>query len=126
MQIYIYMGVSVYWPLSVLCVFVGVCVCVLCVCDIKSEYQLKTKVCVRPQYKTHIKVVTYPEFFWADQYIHRILKAPPWLVQSEFIFKSVHLNALKMHSLALSALSFLCKTLSKLLKFTLQNILPCG
>ena len=31
MLIYIYMGVSVYWPLCVLCVFVFVCVCV-CVC----------------------------------------------------------------------------------------------
>ena len=28
----IYMDVSVYWPLSVLCMF--------CVCDIKSEYHI--------------------------------------------------------------------------------------
>ena len=46
MEIYIYMGVSVYWPLSVLCVCVCMCVCVcvcVCVCphmcDINSVYQ---------------------------------------------------------------------------------------
>ena len=38
------MGVSVYWPLSVLYVFVCVGVCVS-----KSEYQQKTASCVRPQ-----------------------------------------------------------------------------
>ena len=45
------MGLSVYWPLSVLCVFVCVCVCVcvfVCVCEIKSEYQQKNTLHVRP------------------------------------------------------------------------------
>ena len=35
-------------------------------------------------------------------------------------------NALKMHSKALSALRFLCKTFSKLLKFVLRSILSLG
>ena len=50
--IIIYMSVSVYWPLTVLGVFmcVSVCVCVcVCVFDIKSEYQRKTTLRVRPQ-----------------------------------------------------------------------------
>ena len=44
------MGVSVYWPLSVLCVFVFVYVsaCV-CLCEIISEYLQKTTLHVRPQ-----------------------------------------------------------------------------
>ena len=41
--IYIYVRVSVYWPLSVMCVFV-------CLFRIKSEYQQKTTLRVRPQY----------------------------------------------------------------------------
>ena len=41
-------------------------------------------------------------------------------------FKFVTPNALKMHSLALSVLRFLCKTFSKLIKFTLRNTLLCG
>ena len=46
--IYIYMGVSLYWPLYVLCVFM--CACVWCVCmsvcvfDIRSEYRHKKHV----------------------------------------------------------------------------------
>ena len=38
-----------------LCMYVCVCVCVLYVCDIKSKYQLKATVCVRPQYKTELQ-----------------------------------------------------------------------
>ena len=41
-QIYIYMGVSVYWPLSVMCVFVCVC---LFVCVISNQSTSK---------KTHV------------------------------------------------------------------------
>ena len=37
---------------SVLCVCVCVCVC-LCMCDIKSEYQQKSIVCVRPRQTWH-------------------------------------------------------------------------
>ena len=33
MQIYVYMGVSIYWPMSALYMF--------CVCDIKSEYHMR-------------------------------------------------------------------------------------
>ena len=40
--------------------------------------------------------------------------------------KSVHPNTLKMHSQALSVLRFLCKTFSKLLKFTSRNTLLWG
>ena len=46
--IIIYMGVSVYWPLRVLGVFMFVSLCV-CVFEIKSEYQQKTTLRVRPQ-----------------------------------------------------------------------------
>ena len=38
--------------------------------------------------------------------------------------KFVPQRALKMHSQGLSVLRFFCKTLSKLLKFTLRNTLP--
>ena len=41
--IYLYIGVSVFWPLSVMCVFVWLF-------RIKSEYQLKNTLRVRPQY----------------------------------------------------------------------------
>ena len=41
--IYICMAVSVYWPLSVLCVFVC-----MCVCDIRSEYKQIATECVGP------------------------------------------------------------------------------
>ena len=67
------MGVSVYWPLSVLCAFVYVCVC-LCVCDIKSEYQKKIQVLDLSKldallHKTHIKVLvvlTYQGLAYVD------------------------------------------------------------
>ena len=52
-------------------------------------------------------------------------KAPPRLAQSgKFSSKFVPPDALKMHSLFV--LQFPCKTVSKLLKFTLQNTLLCG
>ena len=69
-QIYIYIGVSVYWPQSVLCV---------CVCDIKLEYSKK------PHYgsdlgkrdallhKTYIKVLLvlrYQGLTFIDLYYH--------------------------------------------------------
>ena len=40
--------------------------------------------------------------------------------------KFVPPDVLKMHSPAVSVLKFLCKTFSKLLKFTLQNTPLCG
>ena len=51
-------------------------------------------------------------------------KTEPWLALNRYIFKIVPQNALKMHSLALPVLRFLCKTFFKLLKFTLQNTIP--
>ena len=52
-------------------------------------------------------------------------KAPPRLAQSgKFSSKFVPPDALKMHSLFV--LQFSCKTVSKLLKFTLQHTLLCG
>ena len=43
---------------------------------------------------------------------------------SGYIFKTVPPNALKMHSVAVSTLKFICKTFSKLIKFALQNTIP--
>ena len=63
--------------------------------------------------------------FWADWYLHGMQKAPSWLVASCYILKIVTPNAIKMHSLAPPDLTFLCKTFSKLFKFTLQNTLSC-
>ena len=60
--IYIYMGVSVYWPLSVLHVFVCACVCVY-VCVISNEstskkpYVLDLSKLDALLHKTHINVV---------------------------------------------------------------------
>ena len=42
------MDVSVYWPLSVLCVFVCVCLHV-CLREIESEYLQKTTLSVTPK-----------------------------------------------------------------------------
>ena len=57
---FVYMGMSVYWPLSVLCVFGCVCVCE---CDIKLKHQSKPHYfsdlnkLVKLLHKTHIKVL---------------------------------------------------------------------
>ena len=65
--IYIYMDVSVYWPMCVLCVFVHMCVFV-CVCDTKSEYQPKPHYVSdlsKPDaslYKIHTKVLLVLRF----------------------------------------------------------------
>ena len=48
----------------------------------------------------------------------------PKLPPRGYIFKICACRSLKMHSLTLPALRFLCKTFFKLLKFTLQNTLP--
>ena len=64
--------------------------------------------------------VTYPQPFWADWYIHLTYEGAS-MVGAEHFLKFVPPDALKMHSLALSVLRFLCKTFSKLLKFTLSN-----
>ena len=68
----------------------------------------------------------HPEFLGADQYIDQIQKGVTWLVQSRKLLKCVPLDALKIHSPALSVLRFLSKTFSELLKFTLQNTPLCG
>ena len=54
------------------------------------------------------------------------MKTPPWLALSGYSYKIVPPNALKMHSLPLSALRSLCRTFSKLLKFTFWSTLPFG
>ena len=64
--------------------------------------------------------VMYPEVFWADWYIHEIQKSTA-MVHS----KIMPPDALKMHSWPCLLLISL-QTFSKLLKFTLQNSLPCG
>ena len=54
-------------------------------------------------------------------------KMPLWLTSTGYIFKiCVPPEVLKMHSLALSVLRFLCKSFSKLLKFTLRSTLLWG
>ena len=66
--------------------------------------------------KIEIRSVTYPDFFWADRYIHRTYEGAMkiWFV---------HPDILKMHSQALSVLRFLCKTFSKWFRFTWRNTL---
>ena len=59
----------------------------------------------------------YPEFFWAEQRCHH-----GWY-QPEQLSKFVLPDTLKMHSLALSFLTLLCKTFSKLFKLAFQKIL---
>ena len=60
----------------------------------------------------------YPEVFLTDRYTTQPMKALPWLAPSgEFVPP----DNLKMHSLAMSVLRFLCKTIFKLLKLSLQN-----
>ena len=74
-----------------------------------------------------IKTVTYPEFF-GGQTVHTSNPRPRhhgWRYVVKFS-KCVSPDALNMHYPALSVLRFLCKTFSKLLKFTLQNTLLSG
>ena len=54
--------------------------------------------------------VTYPEFFWVDWYTHQTQEGATFSQQVEKFSNSVPPDTLKMHSLALSVLRFLCKT----------------
>ena len=69
-----------------------------------------------------LKAVTYPEFFWVDRLLLGIPTSPfchhGWR-------KFLHLvlpDALKMHSLAVPVLRFLCKTFSKLRKLNNETL----
>ena len=69
-----------------------------------------------------IQTVTYPEFFWADRY-HPVV--PPPLFRHPGWQKFLNLvppDALKMHSLSVPVLRFLCKTFSKLLKLNNETL----
>ena len=68
--------------------------------------------------------VTHPELFWIHRHTNRtvsVTKLSPELVSSRATLKVVPPDTLKMDSLALSVLRFLCKTFSKLLKPTLRK-----
>ena len=67
--------------------------------------------------------MTYPEFFWVDWYTHRTHEGATFWQQVEKFSNSVPPDTLKMHSLALSVLRFLCKTFSLLLMLTLRKTL---
>ena len=63
--------------------------------------------------------VTYPEFFWAD----RLHLAVPFRHHGWRKFLNlVPPDALKMHSLAVPVLRFLCKTFSKLRKLNNETL----
>ena len=67
--------------------------------------------------------VTYPGFFWADR-LH--LGVPPSPFRQDGWQKFLNLvppDALKMHSLAVPVLRFLCKTFSKLHKLNNETLL---
>ena len=66
--------------------------------------------------------VTYPEFFWADR-LH--LGVPPLPFRHHGWWKFLNLvppDALKMHSLAVPVLRFLCKAFSKLRKLNNETL----
>ena len=66
--------------------------------------------------------VTYPEFFWANR-LHLGVLPPPFRHQGWRKFlKLVSPDALKMHSLAVPVLRFLCKTFSKLRKLNNETL----
>ena len=69
-----------------------------------------------------IETVTYPEFFWAG-WLH--LGVPPPRFHHHAWQKFLNLvppDALKMHSLAVPVLRFLCKTFSKLRKLNNKTL----
>ena len=66
--------------------------------------------------------VTYPEFFWADR-LHLRVPPPPFRHHSWRKFLNfVPPDALKMYSLAVPVLRFLCKTFSKLRKLNNETL----
>ena len=71
-----------------------------------------------------VLTVTYPEFFWADR-LHLGVTPPPFRQHDWRRFLNlVPPDALKMHSLAMPVLRFLCKTFSKLSKLNNETLFP--
>ena len=69
-----------------------------------------------------IHTVTYPEFFCADQ-LHLGVPPPPFRYHGlQKFLNLVPPDALKMHSLAVPVLRFLCKTFSKLRKLNNETL----
>ena len=66
--------------------------------------------------------VTYPEIFWAD-WLHLGVPPPPFCHHGwQKFLNLVPPDALKMHSLAVPVLRFLCKTFSKLRKLNNETL----
>ena len=66
--------------------------------------------------------VTYPELFWADR-LHLGVPRPPFRHHDwQKFLNLVPPDALKMHSLAVPVLRFLCKTFSKLHKLNNETL----
>ena len=64
----------------------------------------------------------YPEFFWADR-LHLRVPHPPFCHHGwQKFLNLVPPGALKMHSLAVPVLRFLCKTFSKLQKLNNETL----
>ena len=71
--------------------------------------------------------VTYPWFLWSHWYTHRTHEEATIVGAERKIFsRFMHSDTLKMHSLAVSVLRFLCKTFSRLLMLSLRKILFGG
>ena len=69
-----------------------------------------------------IITVTCPEFFWADR-LHLGVNTSPFRQHGWWKFLNlVPPDALKMHSLAVRVLRFLCKTFSKLHKLNNETL----
>ena len=62
--------------------------------------------------------VAYPEFLLADWYIHQMYEGATMV---RTFSKFVPPDALKMHSLTLSVIRFLCKLFSKLFFFLVDD-----
>ena len=74
MLIHIYMGVSLYWPLSVFCVFVCLCLCVISnQSTSKKPYVLDLSKHDALLHKTHSKVLLVLRYQGLTQ-IHNIIK----------------------------------------------------
>ena len=70
----------------------------------------------------HLIAVMYPEFFWAD-WLH-LGVTPPFFHHRGWqkFLNLVPPDALKMHSLTMPVLRFLCKTFSKLGKLNNETL----
>ena len=69
-----------------------------------------------------LKAVTYPEFFWVDRLLLGIPTSPFCHHGWRKFLNLVLPDALKMHSLAVPVLRFLCKTFSKLRKLNNETL----